>query len=54
MGSKTKIYIDVEYVTHGELLGNIVSDMHIVPSSLCSFCYALPCPKVQLSLTNFH
>jgi serine/threonine protein kinase len=58
MGSKTKIYIVLEYATGGELFDIIVSDMH-VHSSLCSFCYThcltlLFVPtKFNLSLTNF-
>jgi len=39
MGSKTKIYIVLEFATGGELFDTIVSDMHIAHSSLCSFCY---------------
>lgn len=37
MGSKTKIYIALEYATGGELFDTIVSDMDI-HSCLCSFC----------------
>jgi hypothetical protein len=40
MGSKTKIYIVLEYATGGELFDKIVSNMDIL-SSLCSFCHTL-------------
>jgi len=38
MGSKTKIYIVLEYATGGELFDIIVSDIH-VRSGSCCFCY---------------
>jgi hypothetical protein len=34
MGSKTKIYIVLEFATGGELFDTIVSDMHIAHYSL--------------------
>jgi serine/threonine protein kinase len=37
MGSKTKIYIVLEYVTGGELFDTIVSHIHIVHSSIHKF-----------------
>jgi len=37
MGSKTKIYIVLEYVTGGELFDAIVSDIHTIHSSVHKF-----------------
>jgi hypothetical protein len=34
MGSKTKVYIVLEYVTGGELFDTIVSGMHIMHSGV--------------------
>jgi hypothetical protein len=61
MGSKTKIYIVLEFATGGELFDTIVSDMHIARSSLCSFCYthhsltvSVPSKFFDVSPTDFH
>ena len=60
MGSKTKIYIVLEFATGGELFDTIVSDIHIAHYSLFSFCYtyfvtvSVPTEFSDVSPTDFH
>jgi hypothetical protein len=60
MGSKTKIYIVLEFATGGELFDAIVSDMHISHYSFCSLCYTHHRLTVSVSTefnvspTDFH